>query len=300
MSTTRYEDELAALSGHTHGRNAQLVRIALLGLAANRDPAAICEEIIVSGGEPRLTDAEVKRAVEKALKIRGKNVRFTPRSAAKRTEKRKPTEKQKGFVRKLIEAGGEKSSSRDLQALSKGGDFLEKVLEADALYFFGDPYQKRTRDRLMTPDELRARLVQGGKLPTHFIPNPFTGQSALNEAGEESYCLDSLIAQKTLALIEFDAMPLEVQAAFWVGAITTGLLPVVSLVYSGGKSIHGLIKLKPTDWAGQWRNIEELLASDADPAFRCDIACKNAGRMTRFPEALRPDTNRRQHLLYLA
>lgn len=155
-----------------------------------------------------------------------------------------------------------------------------------------------TRGYLYTKAQL-LRILPGAGAPTHFIPNPFTGLSALNERGEESYCLEKTLAAKRLALIEFDELPLKEQAAFWIGAIKEKLLPVASLVYSGGKSIHGLLRLKPNDWEGQWRTIEKLLASDPDRAYRCDIACKNPGRMTRYPWSKRPDTGRFQKVLYI-
>ena len=291
-----YEQELARLCGYTHGRNAKLLSLAHLGRKAGRSALQVMEDIICAGGEPRLTNDEVSRAVNKAFSVNlsSKTLNFTkrtPKSASKINDKRQ------NWVRSMIEAGGGRASSKDLQALSKGGSFLDKVLEPEELYFFGDPYTKRTREHLYTVEQLKA---MGENLPTHFIPNPFTGKPAKNDKGEDSWCLETTLAAKRLALIEFDNLELELQAAFWKGVIKEKMLPVVSLIYSGGKSIHGLIRLKLTDWEGQWRDIEVLMASDPDQRFRCDVSCKNAGRMTRVPDVMRPDTNRRQTLLYLA
>ena len=44
------------------------------------------------------------------------------------------------------------------------------------------------------------------------------------------------------------------QAAFWVGVAMKGLLPLRSLVYSCGKSIHGIVRLRDDarEWVSQW------------------------------------------------
>ena len=152
----------------------------------------------------------------------------------------------------------------------------------------------------MTQLSYNALFEDDWPLPTHILPNDLTGRPEKNERGEDSYALESCILHKRIAVVEFDEMPLKVQAAFWRGAIRSGLLPVLSLVYSGGKSIHGLLRLKDGGFAAQWGILERALSSDADPAYRCDLACRNAGRMTRFPGAVRPETGKRQRLLYLA
>ena len=311
----KYDEELARLCSYTHGRNAQLLRLALLGRRAGRSEAEIMQDLIQAGGEPRLTDQEVERAVKKAFNANfAKFSGAIPFSLGSVPTKNKwpvpknkgsvpnragavPSEKQRNFVRRMIEEGGGRCSSEALMALSKGGNFFDKVLDEGKLYFFGDPYTKRTRNHLYTREQVKA---MGDNLPTHFIPNPFTGNPGKNEDGKDSWCIKSTLAEKTLALIEFDNLELELQAAFWRGVIKTKALGVLSLVYSGGKSIHGLILLEPTDWEGQWRRIERLMASDPDKNFRCDISCKDGVRMTRVPGALRADKHRRQTLLYLA
>lgn len=315
MQARRYQEELNALSGHTHGRNARLVRLALLGLAAGRDPQTLAEEIVAAGGEPRLTDAEVRRAIQTAGR------RFSSASAAPQTnrlppfrkplEPRPPTTRERNFVREMISAGkGAKSS--DLRGLSPvewgtvpvAAAFLGAIFRPDDLVFVGTPFRPRTRENLMTAKALADGLsAPGAELPTHLVPNPFSGEPGRNAEGKVSYCLDATVAHRRLALVEFDELPLEEQAAFWRGVIEGRLLPVRSLVYSGAKSIHGLVELvddgTAAKWSEQWRTLERLLCSDPDPAYHADRACKNAARFTRFPGALRPETGRPQALLYL-
>lgn len=315
----KYAAELSSLSSYVHGRNARLLKIALLGRHEGFSPERIAADLIDAGGEPRLTDAEVNRAVAKAFDAAVWNKSSYPphhrgthgRALCPKAPKTpRINEKTQGFVREMIAASGGEGSSAALRALSvypvvddetfDTYDLLDELLPDNDtdLYFAGTPYTKRTRESLRTKAQL-LDLISSANSPTHFIPNPFTGESALNERGEESYCLEKTLAAKRLALIEFDELPLKAQAAFWIGAIKEKLLPVASLVYSGGKSIHGLLRLKPTDWEGQWRTIEKLLASDPERKFHCDIACKNPGRMTRFPWTKRPDTGRFQKVLYI-
>lgn len=307
----KYAAELSSLSSYVHGRNARLLKIALLGRHEGFSPERIAADLIDAGGAPRLTDAEVNRAVAKAFNATP--LAAAPRGLSKGAKRATPpriNEKAQGFVREMIAAGGGEGSSARLKALSPipvvddeifdSFNLLDELLpESDAeLYFAGTPYTRRTRAALKTKKEL-VETISTIDPPTHFIPNPFTGESALNERGEESFCLEKTLAAKRLALIEFDELPLKAQAAFWEGAIRERLLPVASLVYSGGKSIHGLLRLKPNDWEGQWRTLEKLLASDPERTYRCDIACKNPGRMTRFPWAKRPETGRFQKVLYI-
>ena len=132
------------------------------------------------------------------------------------------------------------------------------------------------------------------------MPNDVTGEPVKNEKGEDSYGLEACLNHCRYAVVEFDAMPLPVQAAFWLGVIRQKKLPVRSLVYSGSKSIHGLLFLKDTeDFKAQWNLLKEALCSDDDKTYRCDAACSNPGRLTRFPGAIRRETGKRQQLLYL-
>ena len=77
-----------------------------------------------------------------------------------------------------------------------------------------------------------------------------------------------------------------------------------SLVYSGGKSIHGLVEISATDVDAWGKAIDKLLYAVANPnaseAYRADRACKNPDRLTRLAGAMRPDKGTTQSLLWLA
>lgn len=150
-------------------------------------------------------------------------------------------------------------------------------------------------------------------IPTHIGTNFYTGESAtINK--KQSYANKATLAHRTHILVEFDLMEMREQCLFWYGAIKSDSLPVITLVHSGGKSIHGLLKvdeMKRGDnlFGGvsekakeeQWdRNVKKVWAkccSSDNVEYRCDAACKDATRMTRFPGGLR-DGHNPQTLLY--
>ena len=123
-----------------------------------------------------------------------------------------------------------------------------------------------------------ARLATAGELVKI---NPFTGASENRADGKQHLATNATVAAFAHALMEFDEMPLSDQCAFWYGALTLYRLPVVALVYSGGKSIHGVVRV--------------------DCATRADVqslALPIAG--ARLAGCVRADTRRAQRLLYLA
>lgn len=217
----KYAAELSSLSSYVHGRNARLLRIALLGRHEGFSPERVAADLIEAGGLPRLSAAEVNRAVAKAFSLPQASAPFRKAPARKsRASAPKINEKAQGFVREMIAAGGGEGSSTRLKALSPipvvddetydTYDLLDELLPDNDtdLYFVGTPFTKRAREALKTKKELLS-ILPGAGAPTHFIPNPFTGESALNERGEASYCLEKTLAAKRLALIEFDELPLK-------------------------------------------------------------------------------------------
>jgi len=315
LSEQRYRAALDGLAGFVHGRNGQLVRIAHLGLAAGRDPAVMRDEIIDAGGEPRLTEAEVTRAVNTALRshsaapapLRARHGKKTLHAASKRPL----GAKERSFVQEMIAAGAGATSASLMASspLPVDGDaptaaFLWQLFRPDELIFTGTPQTPRSRENLRTAGEIVAALGRGEMaVPSHFTPNPFTGQSAKNAEGKESYCLISTVAHRRHAVVEFDGLALKEQAAFWAGVIRERVLAVRSLVFSGNKSIHALVELKDdgseATWKAQWETLERALCSDTDAAYHADRACKDPTRMSRFPGGVNAKTGKRQRLIWL-
>lgn len=92
-------------------------------------------------------------------------------------------------------------------------------------------------------------------------------------------------------LIELDDVPLERQISY-----VTEKVPVSSIVYSGGKSYHFIISLErpvePKLYREYARRLHKLLP-------RADKACKNASRLSRLPNVIRPETGKLQRLYML-
>lgn len=92
-------------------------------------------------------------------------------------------------------------------------------------------------------------------------------------------------------LIELDNFPLDKQIDY-----VTKLLPVTTIVYSGGKSYHFIVSLEDPVDAKEYKALAkrlQALVSGADPA------CKNASRLSRLPSVVRPETGKEQKLMLL-
>jgi hypothetical protein len=131
-------------------------------------------------------------------------------------------------------------------------------------------------------------------IPEHIIPNPLTGQQGQTKDGKSSYRADTCVERFHFAVIEFDAMPRGQQIQFWSGAP----LPVVALLDSGGKSVHGWIRIDAAN-ADEWTRRAEGKLFDILTAVGADGACKNEARLSRMPGHFRAERNRWQRVLYL-
>ena len=104
-------------------------------------------------------------------------------------------------------------------------------------------------------------------------------------------------------VFEFDAMPLPDQCRFWAGVIRQDNLPLVSLVYSGNKSIHGVIRADAPDietWDKFRQAILELFATDSDARYRLDPQTLHPLTGTRLAGVTRVSTGKVQELLWIA
>jgi hypothetical protein len=74
-------------------------------------------------------------------------------------------------------------------------------------------------------------------------------------------------------------------------------IPVSSVVYSGGKSLHFIISLtEPLPNSVEYKNLALRLLKMFPQA---DKTCKNPSRLSRLPGVIRPETNKMQELRYL-
>lgn len=222
------------------------------------------------------------------------------------------------YVRDMVAAGGGEATSADLRALSpfavptdagaQTAAFLRSLFDpADVLHVFRDdaPTAGKPGQNLMPCRDWLAMLERGEKMNGDLIvANVFSGAAANTTDGRKSFIAQSCLARFPFAVVEFDSMPLKVQAAFWRGLLMRSPLApkVASITYSGGKSLHGLLHVgcrTLVEWQTVREQLRGLLAADPDPAFRADEQAMRPRTGTRLSGVRRFDNGRRQTLLYL-
>ena len=170
-------------------------------------------------------------------------------------------------------------------------------------------------------DTIRAGLAD---IPTHVSLNPLTGREGRTKDGLPSFDCAATVAAFPFALLEFDGLPLADQCAVFAALIRKKPGRVVSIVYSGGKSLHAVMLMPECDdrrmhtktrvealredrteaddrkWAANMEKLRSAFASSDNPAERIDLApTMNPAIHTRLAGAYRADKSKRQTLLYL-
>ena len=241
-----------------------------------------------------------------------------------------------GRVRRLIDEGRDIDDMEKLRCLSSSS----VCLEADTSHASADQEL-----RLLFEDEERVFVrsskasAEKARLGVNLRPlgdwlgsanldggecvgiNPHTGEWGETAGGSPSlYCTATVAAFRHM-LMEFDHMSLVDQCRFWAGAIQRKALPLVCLVYSGNKSIHGVIRVDAKT-AEKYRDLAADIAAryavdanpDADPGadfsthpkkhpeyYRLDVqALRNPLVCVRLAGVVRKDTGKEQTLLYAA
>ncbi|MCH8511660.1 MAG: hypothetical protein LAT83_08390 [Kiritimatiellae bacterium] len=116
-----------------------------------------------------------------------------------------------------------------------------------------------------------------------WIPNPLTGGFALNKQGKLSNRCDNTVALYPYLLFEIDhkEIRIETQAALLLQFIRVGV-PIRSITYSGGKSLHALIEVglkTRADW-------DKIVIHKLKPRlvrYGADNATFNPARLSRLP-----------------
>ncbi len=128
------------------------------------------------------------------------------------------------------------------------------------------------------------------------IPNPLTGLDAptIGDPGKRTLRGNQNVLVHRYAVVEFDALPRPDQLAFWCGVN----LPVAALIDSGGKSIHGWLKVETSGPSGWDAEVRPLFKTRLTP-LGVDGACANPARLSRLPGHFRTDKQKWQRLLFL-
>lgn len=103
--------------------------------------------------------------------------------------------------------------------------------------------------------------------------NPLDGKGVKNEN----------VTEYRYALIESDTMDLEHQNAI----IRELELPIACLVYSGGKSIHGIVKIDATNYEEYRKRVDYLYMVCEKNGFKIDTQNRNPSRLSRMPGVFR-------------
>ena len=139
-------------------------------------------------------------------------------------------------------------------------------------------------------------LANGAPVGPFITPNTLTGRLGYTKDGRLSRRADSCVAVHRLCLVEFDNLSLKDQFAFWAAVD----LPIAALIYSGGKSIHGWIRMDCADEEDWERRVRHELYRRFLVPMGADRSNANPSRFSRMPGWRREETGAVQQLLYLA
>ena len=103
--------------------------------------------------------------------------------------------------------------------------------------------------------------------------NPLDGNGVKNEN----------VTEYRYALVESDSMELEKQHAM----IRELELPVACLVYSGGKSIHAIVKIEAGSYDEYRKRVDYLYGVLKKNGMQVDVQNKNPSRLSRMPGVMR-------------
>lgn len=281
---------------------------ALLGVANHGVMAGLADEQIfndirnwIPEGNRPVPDGEIRDAVRKARQDvvpsgSGRNHKPVPA-----TQKPRPAVKSE-YLQSLLERG-KNVTERDIANASSvsipNSPEQHPFLLLDSLYspddnlFIGGTYDTEVQP---VREWIRHITANGTNALPHVIPNPLTGSQHKTKSGKMSFRCDAAVKDFRFAVVEFDNLSREDQLAFWAAVP----LPVAALIDSGGKSIHGWIRIAGVNSEDEWsRQVETELYARRLVPLGVDPACRNESRLSRLPGHYRAEKQRWQRLLYL-
>ena len=292
--TARYQNALNQIPPPGQGCHTSLLSVANHGLFAGVDPEVLFNDIksAIPPGTRRVPDREIRDAINKALADHHQGG-FIPKPRPVSLVKDGPA-----AFRQLI-AGAEIKTLADLWESSPvrllddpQGDpvlLLRSLFADDDLVFVGERHQPGVLgDSIRRAEDWIAYFRAGGKPFPHILMNPLSGRPMPTQSGNAmTYRGNNNIAAYRYALVEFDGAEIEDQ----VGFFTTLKLPVVVLIHSGRRSIHGWVdiqKLAPVSTSEEWATeIKDRLYGKWLVHLGVDSACSNPARLSRLPGFLR-------------
>jgi len=309
LALDRFNHALAIFPPPGEGKdcNLKILGAANHGVHAGLNPEDIFRRIreAIPAGHRRVSDGEIIRAVNKAMADHRQGA-FKPRPRPSPV-----VQDGKKALRGII-AQGSINTEVDLWEASpiRLWDepqqdpvlFLDTLYQRDDLLFIGERHDAGVIGKtIRTRDEWIGYFRAGGQTAPHFIINPLTGDPASTKGGgKETLRGDGCVATFRYCLIEFDNLTRDEQIRFW----SSIRLPVVALIDSGGKSIHGILDVRKlaqvltlTEWA---THIRGRLYDRILKPLGIDMACSNPARLSRLPGHFRMDKRNGQSLLWLS
>lgn len=114
-------------------------------------------------------------------------------------------------------------------------------------------------------------------------PNPKAGAWVRFNPLDGNGIRNDNVTEFRFALVESDSIPLPKQHAI----MRELELPIAAMVYSGGKSVHAIVKIEAGDYAEYKRRVEYLYKVCDKNGLKVDTQNKNPSRLSRLPGVLR-------------
>lgn len=290
QALNRYTAALRTIPPRGAGCHPYLLSVANLGTFANLDPEQIYSDIrqAIPVGGRRVPDNEILKTIQKAFRDHQGGT-FTPRPRPKPV-----VTDGKVALRKIISQAKisdevdlwESSPLRLLDDPAADSVLLLKTLFGpDDLIFIGERHKPGIIGQtIRIRDKWISYFKAGGKTAPFIIINPLSGTPAPTKGGDkETLRADLCIKNFRYCLIEFDNLSHEDQVKFWSAV----KLPIVVLIDSGNKSIHGWIDVKhlsKVTTLEQWQSeIKGRLYDRILKPLGVDSTCSNPARLSRLP-----------------
>jgi hypothetical protein len=285
-------EEMPASGGN--GCHTGLLRVANIGRASGVSPEDVATDLRdwVRDDAREVTPAEIAATVKKA---------FGTSPPPPRAQRCAPP-----ALRAAIMARGAGATEQTLIEASpmklnfpverSGIELIECLYGVHDKLFIGGEWDAGPR-HICTATDWLLRFERKPPYPTpqYIIPNPLSGRWGMTKDNTKSLRADSCVAQFRYAVVEMDGTPLPEQVQFWAGV----RLPVVALIFSGNKSIHGWVRANCRN-AEEWERDIEQDFFDLLKNLGVDKSNKNESRLSRFPGHFRAEKRQWQRLLYLA
>jgi len=338
----KYRNALNSLPQRGGGLHSALMSVCNLGVSAGIPEQDLFNEITATGR--RFKPGEVAEAIAKAESDTGKRTGFKPHEKTSGEEiferLAKDKEKASALQKKLIQQGGEidpfgadvwECSNPRPECFPRSGGlegseccadmllFLRELYRSEDLLYIGSGFEKTAQqpehiktvsawieffsaelEAIRTEENEREQFYKIASLADHFpffIVNPLSGTP--QETG--SFRSDANVSSFRYIVVESDTLPLDKQVS-----LLNGLkLPVVSMTFSGRKSIHALLDASalnggtPVKNHSEWQHVvkENLFGQIVPLGF--DPQTSNPARLSRLPGIWRQDKDQFQKLLYI-